>query len=295
MVNYEFIHTKRPVKLHLNVDILDITGHGISKKTDIENKPFTDQSKEKFNNKSISTRTNIKRNKKKEIVDKNFIERSSPKRLKHNNFEKHDVDFYKNTNTLDRQNISPAAENSKNIAPKKQHFTEILENQCKMKDLFENKYDNHKTEILSLLDKEKLYKTLPLNTFRLIIIQEMIKIAAKLYTNNALKPYEGELLKFIRNYQNEEFTDGKGNIKNTRDYMYNELQGFISRVNWVKKWIKKENKTDLLFPNEYFNKKRTHSPEVGFAFTGTKYKTYLNRLSRREKERNNRKLIIKKG
>ena len=291
ITDYEFINSKKPIRAHFNPNIITIYDVAIKKQTITDNQQLIGQRKKELHNNSVSTRTNLKGNKKKGIVYNNSEIRSSHT-LTDNNFSQQNENFYKNTNRLDAKKKLGRGENQRNFTKKNQNFSQFLKNQIEYDIDFTNKltkkqFSNYEKLPNDLLIKEVQYGSMSNAEFRLLIIHEIIKYAARIWENHNV--YWGNWFKLIQLLSDEMFISNNGYIF-TKQVLFNYLQEYRWRIDWAYRWFNKNKEVKALFPYQYFDKNRKLSSEIGFKFTRCKWKQHLNRKNTQQQEQQKLKI-----
>ena len=198
-----------------------------------------------------------------------------------------DPSFYKNTNSIER-NQSPGATKNKNISlssinksqkvleMEERFLNKVLDEKTFAKMLSNNEFLYHKGLRYDYLQNILMYTNVTSEEFKEVVIQDFIKIASRIWKNHDV--YQGEWLKAIRMIQQNFFK----NI-NTKKEIINHLRQYRWKIDFARKWFIKTN-IKALFPYAYFDPNRTFKEEVGFYGLHGIYKSHIKLKQKEESE-----------
>jgi len=265
LFDYTFKGREKPVNYHVNSQILTV--FCCHKKLNLcgENQLFKLKFEKDLHNNEIVTRTFIN---KKEIIEvvnnqppsketESISSILSKMQLSNDNNQNH----YKNTNQR-KQFETKAAEKSSKIS---NYLHEKIEDPSELlKDVANGDYDNYRFVNRALLEKEVYGGNLPKEELRNLLLQTFIKIAAPLWKQknanlgtwtNAWTIIEEEFL-----LNNNKSIPNKATLL----YLFDNL---VFRITYAKRYFKKYNQFNILYPSQYFDITRKTSKSGGFAYT----------------------------
>lgn len=286
ITQYYFVNSKKPVQLELNPSIAVVFDYAKQKKRTTENQEVTTERMQNLHNNSVTTRTFLKRIKKKEIVENNFKSKNVALLLSDCK-EQLQSNFYKNTNTLDTEKQTTPREISIENEPEHKKLTrflkgKMLNDQDFARKLTQKEFSEYTPISHHLLQKEAQYGTMTNAEFRLLIIQEILKIGAKIWSNHNV--FGGNWQKTIYLANDDWFISNNGHNYN-KVTLIRSLKECTWRLNWANNWFENNPNINALFPFDYFDKSRKLSSEIGFRFTKQKYKQHLARKQKRAEEK----------
>lgn len=124
------------------------------------------------------------------------------------------------------------------------------------------------------LEQEAYNGTMSREDFKLLVIQEFFKCAARLYRDKNV--FVGSWKKAINSYIEKLFFTNNGNGLHlyNKSLMIEQLDQLMWRLNTAAKWFRKTNISPL-FPSDYFDFSRVEAKEIGFEYTK---KSWINHL-----------------
>ncbi|AUC14343.1 hypothetical protein BTO06_03940 [Tenacibaculum sp. SZ-18] len=196
-------------------------------------------------------------------------------------------DFYKNTNSIERNQTragekkeifnGPSLKRSKKVLEMEERFLNKVLDEKKFSELLvNNEFINHKGLRYDYLETILMYTKVTSDEFKKVVIQDFIKIASKIWKNHDV--FEGEWLKAIRIIQNNFFK----NI-NTKKEIIKHLRQYRWKIEFARKWF---NKTEVkaLYPFSYFDPNRTFKEEIGFYGLHRIFKSHIRLKNKEEAE-----------
>ena len=165
----------------------------------------------------------------------------------------------------------------------------LQDNKTLAEDLSKGVYDTYKGLRYDYLRKVEMYANLTSEEFKAVLIQDFIKVSAKIWKQHNV--YVGEWKKAI-NYLNDTL------FKNItqKSTLIQKLQEYRWKLNFARKWFIKSN-VSALYPSMYFDATRTESKEIGFFGLHKVWKThckYLENKSKDQKRKNVQKTYRKR-
>ncbi len=289
LTHYKFEGSSRAVKMHINPEILSITDNHSRKITRPDNQSFTGSERTQCPDNNVSNSSFLNKLKIKANVDKHSSERSSGKKpltthsfsSTRNEGEQLNENSTRNTREQGEGKNSPGAEKKAGIGQKistSDYLREKLEDKIDFgTNLASGQYDKYTPIRIEILEKEAYRGTLDRDEFKELILQDFFKIAAKLYKGST--PFVGSWIKAYNTWMAQKFITPGGMASNKHVIVAN-LQELRYRLNWVRKFLKKNEDFNLLFPSEYFDPTRTTAKEGGFEFTAKKWKKHQTYLAK---------------
>lgn len=210
--------------------------------------------------------------------------------------------FYRNNKVQAAKNFDTTNEKRKKVAPKKEKkrtirtsFQTLLDKDIYQtaKALANHQYQDYHPLPAAHIETEAINGVLTRDEFRKILMLDFVFTAASLWTGknvyvgewiNLLKYFNQTFLKYTHNDELQCFHKST-QVKRITEFRY--------RINWAKRYCKRNPGFNLLFPAAYFDENRKHSYEGGFGYTLKYHKKHLkNQEKKEEKDKQNKKLHV---
>lgn len=300
LINYTYINQNKPIAVNFNPHIVEVLDGNPPKSKTSENHFFKDVSGKKLPDNSDTTRTFLLKEKEIKECAKHTIEKSGSMLQIERNSDVCPADGYKNTTAISKTSETRPRENSahiRSILPdflkkdrKKQgakntiteNFIHRLQDDKTLAEQLANgDFDNYKGLRYDYLLKVELYGNLTSEEFKAVMIQDFIKVSAKIWKQHNV--YVGEWKKAI-NYLNDTL------FKNItqKSTLIQKLQEYRWKLNFARKWFIKSN-VSALYPSLYFDTTRTESKEIGFFGLHKVWKTHCKYLENKSKNQQRNK------
>lgn len=269
----------RGVKMHINPQILVIFDAKTNNLTASGNQRFTPQKGKELPNNNEVTRTFKNNVKKNENGQADFLDKE---RSKAAGFS---FVFYENIPQQDEKSKLGGGEKNVKVL---NTLSEKLENsilpaQELAVKLSSGAFNNYTRIDKRYLEEEAFYGTMGREDFKLLVIQEFFKCAARLYRDKNV--FVGSWKKAINSYIEKIFFTNNGNGLHlyNKSLMVDQLDQLLWRLNTAAKWFNKT-KISPLFPSDYFDFSRTEAKEIGFEYTKKSWINHLKYVENKPKE-----------
>ncbi|WP_299009135.1 hypothetical protein [uncultured Tenacibaculum sp.] len=300
LINYTYINQNKPIAVNFNPKIVEVLDGNPPKSKTSENHFFKGVSAKKLPDNSDTTRTFLLKEKEIKECAKHTIEKCGLMPQAERNSGVCPADGYKNTTAISKTSeicppVNPA--HIRSILPdflkkdRQQQGTNntITENfihrlqddKALAEQLANGDFDNYKGLRYDYLRKVELYANLTSEEFKAVLIQDFIKVSAKIWKQHNV--YVGEWKKAI-NYLNDTL------FKNItqKSTLIQKLQEYRWKLNFARKWFIKSN-VSALYPSMYFDATRTESKEIGFFGLHKVWKTHCKYLENKSKNQQRNK------
>lgn len=269
LTHYVYSNQFHAIKVCINYKILVIFDGNLPKSQNIENKQITVDSGKELHNNSDTTRTLLKEKEKKSDVFNigSLISDSMLQSLKTS-----PAVSYKNTRKKVTENPGPE------VSPKiSENARKIIKDDMQLaEDLHRKIYDNYTVLRYDRLQKLVFDPNFNRVEFKKLVIQDIIKQAAKIWRNHPV--YVGEWKRTI-NLLNENMFK---NIHHKENILL-KLKEYRWKIDFARKWFLK-NSVNALYPFEYFDPTRKTTNEIGFYGLHYAWKSHLNYCEKRKKQ-----------
>ena len=272
--NYSFHGTKKPVKFHISNKILVLS----DQKTSVsENQYVNSFLRKKFPNKDEVTCSIFKENIKKEG---NVDNHSFAKGQKSTIFDisniasngSNDMSLHKNTLPDRPKKNDPVKQGQKTSGGGKnllsEHLREqILDRHDMVEALTNGTYSNyvfHATNNRKRYESEANNGAMAREEFRILLLQQFIKIAAPIWKNHAV--FAGSWMLAYQAIFDEFLLNSNGSIPSKLTLMV-EFDCLLYRINRSKRFFRKKKDYPIHYPSIYFDPTRKLAKEGGFAYT----------------------------
>lgn len=288
--NYTYINQNKPIAVNFNPQILVILDGNLPKSKTLVNQDFIASSEKKLPHNNDTTRTfTLKEKKIKDCATSPVIKKESNSCL---------ADSYKNTTGISKnlknhpRKISAELKTmlpdffvgDKPKTPPKSHgkltqnFLNLLQDDRDLaKELAQGKYDNYKGLRYEYLKKIEMYAPVTTDEFRAILIQDFIKLSAKIWKQHNV--YIGEWKKTINYLTTTLF---KGFLH--KSTLITKLKEYRWKLNFARKWFVRS-EVPALYPSLYFDTTRTQANEIGFYGLKGVWKTHQKYVLKRQEEK----------
>ncbi len=271
LLNYQFINKDRPVFANFNPNILSILDGKPPKSQAPENTAFFTNEVQQVHKLKYYTRTPKK-------VIKNEIKiedcANSTVGKKCGSMQETTPNNYKNTSKVGHKK-SVGREKIKNLLPE---FLKTPEKGLKKvqklslnfmnrfvddtelaKQLHDNDYATYKGLPYNYLKRIELYAhELTIDEIKTILVQDLVKSAAKIWKNHENPPFVGDWKKAINTLHKVLFK----NIT-TNETLFKKHREYRWKLNFARQWFIR-NKVSALYPSMYFDPTRKSQSEIGF-------------------------------
>lgn len=300
LINYTYINQNKPIAVHFNPKIVEVLDGDPPKSKTSENHFFKGVSGKKLPDNSDPTRTFLLKEKEIKECAKHTIEKCGLMLQAERNSGVCPADGYKNTTAISKTSETRPPENSahiRSILPdflKKdrqqqgtnnsitENFIHRLQDDKTLAEQLANgDFDNYKGLRYDYLRKVEMYANLTSEEFKAVLVQDFIKVSAKIWKQHNV--YVGEWKKAI-NYLNDTL------FKNItqKSTLIQKLQEYRWKLNFARKWFIKSN-VSALYPSMYFDATRTESKEIGFFGLHKVWKTHCKYLENKSKNQQRNK------
>ena len=280
LTEYTFLGHKRGVKMHINSQILSIFDAKTLNFVGAENQRVSPQTSKEFGNTNDITRTIKKSIKIKENVKNSSLDLGTAQapELLNSFLQEHRVQGEKISQGAAAENVKVSKQSSENLQSLILHDQELAEK------LAAGEFNYHVPIDIRVLYAESRNGTMSRDDFQVLIIQEFMKCAARLYRSST--PFAGSWKKAINFWMQNKLKAHNGLYH--KELMVDKLQEYRWRLNHAHKWFAKS-EVNTLYPGNYFDLTRTDAKEIGFEYTRKawlKHKKYQEEVKAKEVEVN---------
>ena len=282
LTNYKFNGTNKGFTIAINPKLLKISDLANITRQNVENQFFKTGQKKKLQDNIIVQQEHYKKNKKNSNVKDNankvlpkqqlntYPPKSDKTRTTTGTHQASSGNVVKPEHRTAGENLNKFQKRSKLL------YIRMLQYIILAKKLTEGFFDNYKPIRNTILKQEVLYGLLSREQFRDLMIQELIKTAAKLWKDWKFgNIYEGEWIKTYKILQSNYFFTNNGNIPN-KDTMLKMLIDYKYRLKVANDYKRIKPEWNPTNPSNYFN---PHLKTSGFAGT----KKFLTKKRQKQK------------
>ncbi|WP_271406961.1 hypothetical protein [Tenacibaculum soleae] len=295
LMNYTFVNQNKPISVNFNNKIITILDGNLPKLQISEKQAVTPPTSKSLRDNNDTTRTKILKEKEiKDCANSTALNKCGSMLANGNESNAECLaGGYKNTKGIstEKENCNgnenkiklPDFLNNKTVPKRKtnlftDNFTSKLADESELaKQLAAGNFNNYKGLRYDYLLKVEQYALVSNEEFKQIVIQDFIKIAAKIWKNHSV--YVGEWRKTINTLKTQMFA----NIVN-KSTVIEKLKEYRWKLEFARKWFAKKTEVNALFPFAYFDKTRTKSNELGFYGLHSVWKSHLKYQEKKKVE-----------